>query len=120
MTSKDLAIEEPIASEIVAWLARNCGNYYTVEMNKVAAQYEVHIRWSDGQTQGPWQGPTLREALVEAMAHFDQGSLDAVSPLSSARQVRVVPLDEPTGIVDTMDNALLLDVKWLPKDGMTP
>lgn len=115
MTSKDLATEEPIASEILEWIQRNLGAYHSVRADKIGDHYEVHIRYLDGPTAGPWSGPTLRDAYIAAMAQYDNGSLPHDDPLFPS-----IRPSEPLKIVDTMDNALLLDVKWLPKDGMTP
>lgn len=106
---------EPTDSEILEWQARNCGNYFSVRQDRIGDRYEVHIRWVDGQTVGPWAGATLRDAFIEAMKHYDGRSLPEIDLLNLKPQVRMVPLDEPTGIVDTMDNALILDAKYLPK-----
>lgn len=108
---------QPTDAEILAWQERNCGPYYSVRQDRIGTRYEVHIRWVDGQTVGPWMGPTLREAFIEAMKHYDRRSLPEIDLMNPKPQVRMVPLDEPTGIVDTMDNALILDAKYLPKEG---
>lgn len=110
MTSKDLVIVEPIASEILEWIQRNISSDQLVRMEKIGDHYEVHIRYLNGLTAGPWSGPTLRDAYVVAMSQYDMGSLPHDDPFFPS----ILP-SEPPKIVDTMDNALILDVKYLPK-----
>lgn len=56
---------------ILDWLERNHTLHIAVEAVYVVDGYQVEITHDGGRIAGPWHAPTLREAYMEAMQHWN-------------------------------------------------